>query len=84
MMANFNFFTWIRDGVKQSVLLGVSDAVTHLGTPREDDDVGQRLLTFLQESPDAESRPRLTNATPRKKLGRTLEDIQAAASKASG
>ena len=28
-MVNFNFFEWIRQGVKQSVLLGVSDAVGH-------------------------------------------------------
>ncbi|MEZ6074929.1 MAG: hypothetical protein R3C56_04395 [Pirellulaceae bacterium] len=32
-MNNMNFFGWIRDGVRQSVLLGVSDAVEQLGTP---------------------------------------------------
>ena len=31
-----NFFQWIREGVKQSVLLGVTDAVDQLGTiPRK-------------------------------------------------
>lgn len=32
-MNNMNFFGWIRDGVRQSVLLGVSNAVEQLGTP---------------------------------------------------
>jgi hypothetical protein len=30
-----NFFEWIRDGVRQSVLLGVSDAIEELGTPAQ-------------------------------------------------
>lgn len=76
---NFNFFDWIRQGVKQSVLMGVSDAVGHLGTPREGDEVQQRLLGFLQESPTMAPPARQIGASPKhRKLGRTLEDIQAA------
>ena len=30
-----NFFDWIREGVKQSVLLGVSDAAEQIGVPFE-------------------------------------------------
>lgn len=84
-MGNFNFFGWLREGVKQSVLLGVSDAVQHLGTPREGDDVQQRLTTFLQDSSSTSQAPRLTGggAAPRKKLGRTLEQIQASTAKAA-
>ncbi len=82
MAANFNFFTWIREGVRQSVLMGVSDAVHHLGTPREGDEVHQRLTAFLQDSGSATAAPRLTDTSPRKKLGRTLQDIHAAAEKA--
>jgi hypothetical protein len=81
-VVNFNFFEWIRQGVKQSVLLGVSDAVGHLGTPREGDDVGQRLLSFVQESPVPAALPPIHTAgiaPRRKKLGRSLGDIQAAA-----
>lgn len=74
---SFNFFTWLREGVRQSVLLGVSDAVQVLGAPRENDDVQQRLMAFLQQSPVPA--PKL--APPRKKLGRTLEEIQAATGK---
>lgn len=81
---NFNFFDWIRQGVKQSVLMGVSDAVGHLGTPREGDDVNQRLLSFLQESPAAVAPARQIGASPKhRKLGRTLEDMQPTASKKS-
>lgn len=77
---NFNFFGWLREGVKQSVLLGVSDAVNHLGTPREGDDVQQRLTAFLQDSSTTATAPRLGGGNvPRKKLGRTLEQIQASA-----
>ncbi len=83
-MVNFNFFEWIRQGVKQSVLLGVSDAVGHLGTPREGDDVSQRLLSFVQESPVPAALPPVHTAgiaLRRKKLGRSLADIQATAEK---
>ena len=45
-----NFFTWIRDGVRQAVLLGVTDAVADIGTPREDDDISHRLLERLRRT----------------------------------
>ncbi len=78
---SFNFFNWVRDGVRQSVLLGVSDAVTHLGTPRDGDDVQQRLVSFLQHEGSGTQPPRIGGETSRKKLGRTLEQIQAGAAK---
>lgn len=81
MAVNFNFFTWIREGVKQSVLLGVSDAVTDLGTPHEGDEVQQRLTSFLQTNTQTTAAPRISNNSPRKKLGRTLEQIQASTTK---
>lgn len=81
---NFNFFDWIRQGVKQSVLMGVSDAVGHLGAPREGDEIQQRLLGFLQESPTTAPTTRQIGSSSRhRKLGRTLEDIQATATKKS-
>ncbi len=84
----FNFFVWLRDGVRQAVLLGVSDAVQCIGTPREDDPVSHRLLEMLQHSETATASQRLSH-TPgsgnqgqkRKKLGRTLEEIQASTAK---
>jgi hypothetical protein len=73
-----NFFTWVRDGVRQAVLMGVSDAVGDIGTPPDGDDISQRLLQALRSGQpvitDASSHDRGT----RKKLGRSLEQIQAA------
>ncbi len=43
-----NFFSWVRDGVRQAVLMGVSDAVGDIGTPPEGDDISQRLLEALR------------------------------------
>jgi hypothetical protein len=75
-----NFFNWIRDGVRHAVLLGVSDAVGDIGTPTEGDDISQRLLQSLRTGqatiPEARSS---NNGVPRKKLGRSLEQIQATA-----
>ncbi|NUQ61686.1 MAG: hypothetical protein HUU20_04305 [Pirellulales bacterium] len=83
----FNFFGWLREGVRQAVLLGVSDAVQNIGTPRDDDQVSHRLLEMLQQGGPATA-PRLTSPTgstnqgpKRKKLGRTLEEIQASNAK---
>jgi len=83
MAANFNFFSWLREGVKQSVLMGVSDAVHHLGSPREGDDVQQRLTAFLQDQGSSAAAPRLTDGAPRRKLGRTLQEIHSGAEKSS-
>jgi hypothetical protein len=73
-----NFFTWIRDGVRHAVLLGLSDAVGDIGKPPEGEDISQHLLQTLRSS-----QPAIANAAPqdrpaRKKLGRSLEQIQAA------
>ena len=79
-----NFFNWIRDGVRHAVLLGVSDAVNDIGTPASGDDIGRRLLDQVRTSPTAlisESPPKTDHAI-RKKLGRSLEQIQAASAKA--
>ncbi len=70
----FNFFAWIRDGVKQAVLVGVSDAVDQIGAPLDNDEANERLQEAL--TPALEVAP--TKATgKRKRLGRTLKDIDA-------
>ena len=48
-----NFFTWIRDGVRSAVLLGVSDAVNDIGTPAQGEDIGRRLLEQVKNTPTA-------------------------------
>lgn len=76
-----NFFNWIREGVRQAVLYGVHDAVGELGTAPSGPDMNDRILHLLRTSPEAET-PRLdapaaAAGAKRKRLGRTLGDIQA-------
>jgi hypothetical protein len=74
-----NFFSWVRDGVRQAVLLGVSDAVGDIGTPTEGDDISQRLLQTLRTGQPTLIEAHPQERGPRKKLGRSLEQIQAGA-----
>ncbi len=71
-----NFFTWIREGVKQSVLLGVADAVEHLGAPPEGDNSSQKLLSFLRDDSSPSTTSKGRKGQPRR-LGRSLRDIEA-------
>ncbi|MGW8256129.1 MAG: hypothetical protein ACWGMZ_01455 [Thermoguttaceae bacterium] len=79
-----NFFSWIRDGVRHAVLLGVSDAVNDIGTPAQGEDIGRRLLEAAKSNhPALGNEPSAQrNNTSRKKLGRSLEQLQAGAAKA--
>ena len=76
---SFNFFDWIRDGVKRSVLLGVSDAVDVMGMPQDDESSRSKILSFLQEEGNQSERRRLSspnNTTgSTRKLGRSIADI---------
>jgi len=74
---SFNFFDWVRDGVKNSVLLGVNDAVNTMGMP-PDDSSKDKILGFLKNNADSEPVRRIANGTTptsAKKLGRSLSDI---------
>ena len=77
-MSFFNFFDWMRDGVKKSVLLGVTDAVNTMGMPPEESSK-DKILGFLQSNTDHEAPVRrITNSSASagtKKLGRSLSDI---------
>lgn len=79
-MSNMNLFTWIRDGVRQSVLLGVSDAVEQLGTPAATEDLHPSVVGFLNKE-TSEDAPRVTakkgNTAGRKRLGKSLKEIGA-------
>jgi hypothetical protein len=79
------FFAWIREGVRQAVLMGVSDAVTEIGNRRPDEDLGEHLATTLRQAlpVDPESKPATATAvagasaaTGRKRLGKSLEQIR--------
>jgi len=88
-MNGMNFFTWIRDGVRQSVLLGVSDAIETLGTPASTEDLHPSVAGLLRVDKNVDAIPRLApvgagsgagigggNAGNRKRLGRSLKDIE--------
>ncbi len=80
---NVNFFSWMREGVKQSVLLGVSDAVEQIGVPAEEGDGNQRLLEVLRTGNTDAPAKKITGTTKRKKLGRSLKQIQGGLPKAA-
>ncbi len=78
-MNNFNFFSWLRDGVRQSVLLGVNDAVEQLGTPSADEQLNPQLAGVIQlhrgegDIPKLASKSKSTSS--RKRLGKSLKDM---------
>jgi hypothetical protein len=78
-----NFFNWIRDGVKQSVLLGVSDAIETLGTPADPKSMHPNIAALMKGSEGSTARANVaaapsTNNASRKRLGRSLRDIEPA------
>lgn len=88
MSSSINFFGWIRDGVRQSVLMGVSDAIDQLGTPAATDQMHPDVVAFLQNgapSPSSNSVSALPSNlaggqrggnNSRKRLGRSLKDLE--------
>jgi hypothetical protein len=70
-----NVFAWIREGVKRSVLLGVSDAMETIGAPEGDDgSLKQRLSQLLlPQAIPVTTRPALLGK--RKRLGKSLRDV---------
>ena len=70
-----NVFAWIREGVKRSVLLGVSDAIESIGAPEGDNGSLKQLLTqlLLPEAIGLPSTP--APAGNRRRLGKSLRDV---------
>lgn len=76
----FNLFNWIREGVKRSVMLGVADAIDHVGTPPTGQDLHNSLQNFMHNietplEPAAVSGPK---GNSRKRLGRSLRELDPA------
>ena len=74
---DFNFFDWLRNGVKNSVLHGVNDAVNTMGMPPEDSSK-DKVLGWLKNNGENEVPVRRIaggTSTGTKKLGRTLSEI---------
>lgn len=66
---DFNFFNWIRDGVKKSVLLGVSDAVDEIGVPDGDNAFQERIQSIVAVE------GKKTGGKRQRRLGRSLKDL---------
>ncbi|NBW95685.1 MAG: hypothetical protein EBR28_02885 [Planctomycetia bacterium] len=87
-----SFFQWIREGVRQAVVLGLADAVEDVGTRVREEDLGPALAQTLRErlavaAPD-EARATVVeapglSAAPRRRLGRSLDAGRDASRKAA-
>jgi len=85
-MSSLNVYGWIRDSVRRAVLLGFSDAVEQVGTLDGNQNINPQLLSLLKQNPATvegsamgaaavvEAEPE--TAKPRRRLGRTLDDIR--------
>ncbi len=78
---SFNFFQWLRANIKNSVLMGVHDAVDCLGETHDKGEIQKQLVSFLDrnENEGAIAAP-TKSGSRKKKLGRTLKQIQAQSS----
>ncbi|WP_372899205.1 hypothetical protein [Stieleria sp.] len=73
---NMNFFQWLREGVRQSVVLGVSDAVEQIGLPETEQEVQPTLAALLGNDSATTTPPRRkTTAAGRKRLGKSLKEM---------
>ena len=70
---NVNFFEWLRSGVKQSVLLGVGDAVEQMGVPPNEEEL-QPILSGLLGNETTNCGKKKTSGG-RKRLGKSLKDM---------
>ncbi|MEL7265442.1 MAG: hypothetical protein AAFP69_11640 [Planctomycetota bacterium] len=78
---NTNFFSWIRDGVKQSVLLGVSDAIEEIGTPADTEELHPGVAGILSGNTEAGPKRGARGGSSRgtkKRLGRSLKEMDTA------
>ena len=77
---SFNFFDWVRSGVRDSVLHGVNDAVNAMGMPPEESSK-DKILGYLRNNTDSDPPVRRiasgSASGGKPKLGRSLGDIAA-------
>lgn len=78
-----SFFHWVREGVRQAVVLGFADAIEDVGTRSRDEDFGASLAQSLRERLAVSAEPTVIESTGsakgRRRLGRSLEAMQKAA-----
>ncbi len=66
MSGSSGLFNWIREGVRQSVLLGVSDALESIGAPDQSDKLHPALMSINSNRPAALMRAQIL-AHPKKR-----------------
>jgi len=78
-----SFFQWVREGVRQAVVLGFADAIEDVGNRSREEDFGGALAQSLRDRLVVAGEPTVIEsaaaAKGRRRLGRTLEAIQKAA-----
>lgn len=83
---DFNLFQWLRDSIRRTILLGVSDAMQAIGTPESTDEATEvhpevaALLSVTEGEPAKVAAKttrgrRSTNPASRKRLGKSLKEL---------
>jgi hypothetical protein len=78
---DLNFFQWFRSAIRQTVLLGVSDAMQALGSPDKPDQVHPQLAALLSKEPvpaasTEKSEPAKVGTKPsQRRLGKSLKEL---------
>ncbi len=67
-----NFFDWVREGVRQSILLGLSDAADEIGSEKDVEVLNQQLLSSLDQGRIVDETAK-TSRGRRKALGAVAE-----------
>ena len=84
-----SFFQWLRERVRQAVVLGLADAVEDVGTRTSTEDFGPALAQSLRERltvhKGSSHEPAIVEqaAPARRRLGRSLESLKAPVAKAA-
>jgi hypothetical protein len=74
--STMSVYNWIREGVRQAVLSGFSDAIEQVGVPTQGQQLNPQLVSVLRQAPAAiETVPQkvIVAAPSRKRLGKSLE-----------
>jgi hypothetical protein len=89
-----SFFQWVREGVRQAVVLGLADAIDDVGTRSRDEDLGATLAQTLRDRLAVTRQPTVLEAPAatatataaataangsRRRLGRSIEGLRKAA-----
>lgn len=72
-----NLFQWVREGVRQSVLMGVADAVDDLGSPDGNGKFSKSIRDMARQN--AIDAGLVGEAPTRRRLGKSLKEISPAA-----